>query len=838
MPSAPSTSHRAPPSRSPPPRNVRELPQQAGAPKRAGCLGRLLALFLLLAALGFAAGALGFVWLQETLPDVFSFDAYRSIAFESSRVQAAGGEIVAQFGEEIRTVVPLARIPVTVRAAIVCAEDASFYSHPGLDIVGIARALWVDMTTGRAAQGASTITQQFAKTRFLSREKTLTRKLKELVLARKLEEQLGKDEILTLYANEVYFGHGRYGVEEAARFYFGKSVSDIDVAQAALLAGVVNSPGRWSPLRHPKAALERRTYVLQQMEKHGYLTTADRERADKAPLPKAGQDQLTDTGAYFAEEVRRFVMQKVDRETLLHGGLRIEIALDVGLQRAAEAAVAAGLTRFDQQYKTFQPVKHYDDDAALQEGLRKLTQQQGKPAVGRILLGIVRGPATGTGAGAGTGTGAGAGTGTGAGAGAGAGTGAAIEGYRVDLGTVQGILPASALDRYRHPALDPAKPADPAKPVEPFALREGDLIRVSIRDQSEGRLLLSPEFGPQVALVAIEPQSRLVRALVGGDDFAVHPFDRAVDSRRQPGSTFKTFTYGAAIEAGLTTPDSSFVDESHTYVIAGKPWTPRNYSGRYDGKTYTAREALAQSINSIAVAVAALVGPEKIAAFAERLGIASPLQAGLPLALGASSVTPLELTNAYASLAAGGKTLTPILVTRIAKRDGTGVYLAPRLEGVKVLSGDVTLALTDMLGEVVRRGSGKEALKVGRPAAGKTGTSNGGRDAWFVGFTPELCTGVWLGYDDRKPIAKASGGALAVPIWVDFMKKGLERVPVQPLPRLPHVLAGPLGKPLPVPAGDPELGAQDLDDAQLAPEETVPTPHELPPVPKLREDRE
>jgi len=790
---------------------VRELPQQAGAPKRRGCLGRLLALLLVLACLGFAGGALGFVWLQETLPDVFSFAAYRGMAHESSRVLAAGGEIVAQFGEEIRTVVPLARIPVPVRAAIVCAEDASFYSHPGLDLAGIARALWIDLTTGRYAQGASTITQQFAKTRFLGREKTFTRKLKELVLARKLEERLGKDEILTLYANEVYFGHGRYGVEEAARFYFGKSVSDIDLAQAALLAAVVNSPGRWSPLRHPQAARERRSYVLGQMEKHGYITSVDRERADAAPLPSAGQDGLTDSGAYYAEEVRKFVLQKVDRETLLHGGLRIEIAMDVGLQRAAETAVAAGLARFDSQYKTFLPVKHYEDEAALQEGLRKLATQHAKPAIGRILLGIVRGTAT---------------------------PAATVGGYAVDLGTAQGLLPASALARYARPAVEPAKPADSAKPAEPFALRVGDLIRVSIRDRGPGGLVLSPEFGPQVALVAIEPQTRLVRALVGGDDFGVHPFDRAVDSRRQPGSTFKTFTYGAAIEAGVTTPDSSFLDESHTYVIAGKSWTPRNYSGRYDGRAYTAREALAQSINSIAVAVAARVGPDRIASFAERLGITSPLQSGLPLALGASSVTPIELTNAYATLSAEGRVTAPILVTRIAQRDGSNVYLAPRQPGVQVLSKDVTLALTDMLGEVVRRGSGREALKVGRPAAGKTGTSNGGRDAWFVGFTPELCASVWLGYDDRKPIAKASGGALAVPIWVDFMKKGLERVPVQPLPRLPHVIAGSLGKPLPAPPGDPEMGAQDLDDAQLAPDETVAMPRDLPPLPQVREDRE
>jgi penicillin-binding protein 1A len=760
-------------------------------------LARLGIVALLGTALLVGGGALGWVWLDETLPDVFSFDAYRQIARESSRVHAAGGEVVAQFGDEIRTVVPYERIPKSMLYALVCAEDAAFYSHPGLDFAGIARALWIDVTQGRYAQGASTITQQFAKTRYLDRGKTFTRKLKELVLARKLETRLSKDEILTLYANEVYFGHGRYGVEEAARFYFGRSVSEIDVAQAAMLAGIVNSPAKFSPLRHPDNAKGRRTYVLEQMHKHGYITAEDFQRADATPLPQKGHDDLAPVGPYYVEAVRRFVLTKVEREQLLYGGLRIEVALDSTMQRAAEAAVAAGLARIDKQYKVAQPVKHYGSEAELQEGLRKLanTQGHGKPSLGRVVLGVVRGFDEGK------------------------------KAWTLDLGGVQGLLAVASLGRY----LD--------KDGQAPTFQTGDLLRISVREKQETGLVLSPEFGPQVALVALEPGSRLVRAVVGGDDFTQHPFDRVLQAKRQPGSTFKTFTYGAAIEAGQITPDSELKDESRTFIVAGRPWTPRNFSGRYDGRTYSMRDALAFSINSIAVAVAAQVGPEHIAAFARKLGIDSELQIGLPLALGASSVSPLELVNAYATIADSGKLAAPVLVTRIVDRAGKDLFLAERKEGVQVVPEGLTRQLTDMLGEVVRKGSGKEAGKIGRMVAGKTGTSNGSRDAWFVGFSADLCAAVWVGYDDRKPIAKGTGGVLAVPIWAEFMQKALDRVPPTPLPRLPHVLAGPVENLPPLPAGDPEAAAPVEDDVLDEPTKAQPPP-ELPPLPKKRAEPE
>ena len=768
-----------------------------------GCLARLALWTLGLVLTASAAGVGGYLWLDATLPEVFTFKQYREIAKESSRVYAAGGEVVARFGDEIRTVIDGAQMGPNVRFAMICAEDSAFYDHPGLDFVGIARALWVDASTGRYAQGASTLTQQLAKTRFLSREKTVVRKLKELVLARKLEKNLSKDDILNLYLNEVYFGHGRYGIEEAARFFFRRSAAELDVAQAALLAGLVNSPSKWSPLKHADRALTRRRYVLGQMHQKGYISAADLAKAQAQPLPTIGGDAIAGAGPWYMDAVRRFVHAKLGRDQLASGGYRIEIAMDVALQQAADAAVEQGLHNVDRLLSSGEPLLRHPTDAAIAAGLAKLaTQQPAKPTSGTVLQGIALSHDD------------------------------VRKAWRFGLGNTEGFLGDADLGRYkvwRSPRAGAAKGSE--KP-EPMQIERGDLVRVSVRELSEDGIILSPEMGPQAALVALEPQTRLVRALVGGDDFDLHPFDRS-GALRQPGSTFKTFAYGAAIEAGAANPDLVLKDEKRSFPTGGKPWTPRNFSGGYDGKSYSLRDALAFSINSIAVEIASRVGPEKIAAFAKRLGIASPLIAGLPLALGASSVTPFEITNAYATIAAGGRYGEPVLVTRIVDRTGKDVYVAPRDKLAQVLGEGVAKQLTDMLGEVVRKGSAKGAQLAGRPLAGKTGTSNGGRDVWFVSFSAELCVGVWLGFDDRKPIPKGTGGSLAVPIATQFYKEGLAAVPVVPLPRLPHVAAGPIAG-LPAAIADSEAGALDLHDDQLGPEVPIADKPPEPMPPKRR----
>lgn len=756
---------------------------QAGGRTRLGTwLRRLLAVALLGSAAAITAGWVGFAALEARLPDVFSLQSYRQIALESSRVHAAGGEALARFGAENRTVVGIDQIPDTLRYAVVAAEDAAFYHHPGLDLLGIARALWIDVAAGRYKQGASTITQQFAKTRFLSSEKSVIRKLSELVLARKLEQKASKDEILAMYLNEIYYGHGAYGCEEAARMYFGKPVGQIDLAEAAMLAGVVNAPSRWSPIHHPERAKQRRAYVLEQMHKRGYIGAEDAARAADAPLPTTLHDDLGAHAPWVVSAVRRELDAMAKAGTLPPGaleagGLRIEVGIDVVAQQAAEAAVSRGLLTIDRKLGSARPLRSYADDAAIAEGLATIrkTLGQGPPPLGKVLLGIVLGRRD--------------------------------KGYELDLGLDgdqgRASLPDAHLGRYAAAAETPAA----------SLYRRGDLLRVSILERTPKGPLLVPELGPQAAVVAIEPQTRLVRALVGGDDARLHPFHRATDALRQPGSTFKTFVYGAAVESGAFTAESELVDEKRAFRSGGRMWTPRNFTGRWDGKRHSLRDALARSINSIAVAVAEAVGPDKVAAFANRMGIASTLRPDLPLALGASSVRPLELTNAYATIAADGIRAPALLITRIVDRDGKPLFVAQH-RPERAISVDVARSLADMLGEVVRRGSARSA-KVGHPIAGKTGTTNGGRDAWFVGFSARLCASVWVGYDDRKPMKDGSGATFALPIWADFMREALDRVAVLPLPRLPHVLDAGM-EPIPLDE-DPEAGAATLDEPAALP---------------------
>ena len=684
---------------------------------------------------------------------------------------------MARFGSENRTFVGIDQIPDTLRYAVVAAEDAAFYHHPGLDLLGIARALWIDVAAGRYKQGASTITQQFAKTRFLSSEKSVVRKLSELVLARKLEQKASKDEILAMYLNEIYYGHGAYGCEEAARLFFGKPVGQIDLAEAAMLAGVVNAPSRWSPINHPKRAKQRRAYVLDQMHRRGYIGAEDAARAAEAPLPETLHDDLGAHAPWVVSAVRRELdaMAKsgaLPPGALEAGGLRIEVGIDIVAQQAAEAAVTHGLLTIDRKIKSYAPLRSYADDAAIADGIANIrkTLRDGPPPLGKVLLGVVLGRRD--------------------------------KGYELDLGFSEqadrGLLPDAHLGRY-------AKAADVAADK---LFRRGDLLRVSILERTAKGPLLVAELGPQAAVVAIEPQTRLIRALVGGDDARLHPFHRATDALRQPGSTFKTFVYGAAIESGAFTAESEISDEKRAFRSGGRMWTPRNFTGRWDGKRHSLRDALARSINSIAVAVAESVGPEKIAAFAGRMGINSTLRPDLPLALGASSVRPLELTNAYATIAADGMRAPALLITRIVDRGGKPLFVAQH-RPERAISVDVARSLADMLGEVVRRGSARSA-KIGHPIAGKTGTTNGGRDAWFVGFSARLCASVWVGYDDRKPIKDGSGATFALPIWADFMHAALDRVAVLPLPRLPHVLdAGMEPPPL---DDDPEAGAANIEE--------------------------
>ncbi len=784
---------------------------QRGILRRA--FGWIVRLGLVGALCGLAAGA-GLLWYYgRDLPRLITLDDYRPK--RASVVLARDGQVLARFGIERRTVVPVERVPQVLRHAVIATEDGDFYRHKGLDYAGMARAFVALVRHGRITQGGSTITQQLIKTLMLSPERTFSRKAKEILLARQLESNLTKDEILHLYLNQIYLGHGTYGVEEASRLYFGHGVEQVDVGEAALLAGLIQSPERLSPLRHPEAARTRRRYVLNAMVDCEYLDRATADALDAAPLGASRhRDPEAGLAPHFVDAVRREVVERWGSERLLEGGLRIETTLDPRLQRAAEAAVTAGLDDLDRrQHSASLPLPSAKKAAA--ELAAALKQRKGAPPrSGQVVLGRIEGYDR------------------------------AAAGYRVDLGGgVAGLLPLDALERY----LDPAKGKPPArrrgrkapapKPSAPQdLLAPGSLghLRV-VEGGGEGPdapLRLQPAFGPESALVALDPFAREVLALVGGDPRSGRGYDRALQAKRQPGSAFKPFVYLAALalRSRDTSPASLWDDTPLPLPGAGgREWTPRNYDRRYRGRIRL-REALADSVNVVAVRLLQRAGVERVISLAHQLGIESDLDPYFSLALGGSVVRPLELSNAYASLAAGGKAADPVLLRRVVTPEGE-VLKEWHAELRPVLEEDVACLMVDLLRTVVEEGTGRSARLEGRQVAGKTGTTNGQTDAWFAGFVPQLVAVVWVGHDDNRSLGrKESGGRSAGPIWARFMAEALEGSPAESFGECPDVVVRSIDRAtgLLAPPGHP--ASETLSERFLAgtePTEVLALPGEL-----------
>jgi penicillin-binding protein 1A len=729
-----------------------------------------IAISILLGAI--AVGAV-LLYFNNELPDVDDLSEYRPP--QVSRLVDRNGVVVAELFQERRTVVPFERIPEHVRLAFLAAEDADFYKHKGLDFSGMLRAFWANLKAGRVVQGGSTITQQVIKTFLLSPERSYSRKIKELMLAFRLESNLSKDEILYLYLNQIYFGHGTYGVQEAARFYFGKDVDALSVAEGAMLASLPKSPARYSPVRHHVRARKRRNWVIGQMRKNEMIDPEKAKLAEDDPLTVSGKSvDFFGLAPYYAEHVRRMLEEELGSERLYTGGFRIELGLDLSMQHYALESVKKGLRAVDRRQGFRGPLGRI---SAEQIGELKSKQTQGladtevwslRPVEsngdegleaarawrGRLLP-LVEGarlvvPVV------------------------------AVEGQAkqavatVDLGSRTAQLDRKAIEWARK--FSPVKKTPAPRSVRDV-LAVGDVVEVEVtRLDSKGlKLRLSQPPLVQSALVAIDPHSRHVLAMIGGSDFRETPLIRAVQSRRQPGSAFKPIVYATAIEAGALTPATIMMDTPEVYrsSLRGRAWKPRNYERVFVGPV-SMRHALAHSINTIAVKVASDQGPGKILAMARKLGIESKLNRNLSIALGSSEVTPLELTNAYASFVAGGLAAPPVFVTRITGLDGKEIEL-PEVESHQAVSPATAFVMTSLLRSVVEDGTGKKALRLGRPVGGKTGTANQQRDGWFVGFSPGLACGVWVGFDDHSRMGSgwAAGSGTALPIWVDFMQQAL-----------------------------------------------------------------
>ncbi len=703
-------------------------------------------LLLVLVAVGVAVGV--YRHYSKDLPRIESLTDYRPPTITT--VHAADGTKIGEFYKERRIVAPLEKMTPRLIDAFVAAEDARFFEHRGLDFAGIFRAALKNLEAGAVVQGGSTITQQVTKSFLLTPERKWSRKFREAILAYRIDKAFSKEEILYLYLNQIYLGHGAYGVEAAAQNYFGVSADELTLDQCALIAGLPQAPSEYSPIRNPEKALARRKYVLGQMAEKGHVTEAEAEAAAQKPLVLAKRHNwFQETTPYYTEHVRRYVKEAYGEDALYNQGLEIHTAVDVELQRAARRALNDGLRELDKRHEGYRgPLETIRPDAASQT-IAVLKAEWDSPAAGTIVRGVV--------------------------------SGTTESAYAVQLGGGTARLPFSSLKW----ALRGKKDVKAETLLKP-----GDLIEVRLveKPEEDGAWTLALEQPPEVqgALVSIEGETGFVRAMVGGDDYKTSQFNRAVQAKRQPGSAFKPIIYAAALDHGYT-PATVVMDNAFVYRNARMNWKPRNYDRQFHGPNLM-RIALAKSRNLSTINILDDIGVDYAIRYARKLGIESDLAENLSISLGSSGISPLELTLAYSVFANGGHRVKPVFITRILDRDGNELE-SYELDRVQAIEPETAYLITSMMESVIQAGTGRRVRSIGRPAAGKTGTTNDLHDAWFAGFTPDFVTGVWVGHDHEKPLGRReTGGKAAGPIWLEYMKAAHENLPVRDFPVPPGIV--------------------------------------------------
>jgi len=688
--------------------------------------GPLWALASLTLAAGVAGAGLG-TFLRFDLPDVRTLEDYRPAV--GTRLFAADGAVAWTFAQQQRIELAAAEIPPLFQQALLASEDAGFFSHTGVDPKGIARAAWRDVTQLSLAQGASTLTQQLARNLFLHPDKTFRRKVQEALLALEIERQYTKQEILRFYCNQIYMGHGRYGLEAAARLYFAKPARELTLPEAATLAGLIQRPEALTPLRHPERSLNRRNWVLRRMAAVGYLTAEQAREAQAAPLVTAPPRAEEAAAPYFVEDVRRWLQERFGATNLYTAGLSVRSTLDPELQRIANVWVDRGLRQLDKRRGFRGPagrVPPGSDPRTFQPESWKVA-----PRVPGIHDGVV--------------------------------VAVDARGAHVRVGPWSGTLDARAIAWTGR--------ADPRKLVRP-----GDIVRVHLLAAGAGgagdvELELEQEPEVQAALIALDPATGAVRAVVGGRDFEQSEFNRATQARRQTGSAFKPFVFAAALTAGATLADT-LVDEPTVFVDPQnpEPYQPENYSEGYYGRI-TLRAALERSANIASVKLLERIGPRAVIDTARRLGLRADLQPYPSLALGAFETTLLDLTSAYATFGNQGVRVEPHWIEEVTDRQGTVLYRA-RPEVSDSVPPQIAYLMNRVLAGVISDGTGQAAADLGLPLAGKTGTTDDCTDAWFVGYSPRLAVGVWVGFDGRRSLGRRETGAVAaLPIWRGVMQE-------------------------------------------------------------------
>ena len=695
-------------------------------------IDRVALAFLLLCsiALGAACGLL-FVYASD-LPEIRALETYRPNVV--TEIYADDGQMVGSFALQRRILMTYEQCPKILFNAVTSIEDQHFEDHWGVDFPRIAGAAYRNLMKGRKAEGASTITMQLAGNLFLDRsDRSFRRKMQEMLLSLQIERRYTKPQIFTMYANQVYLAHGNYGFAAAAQFYFGKPVTDLKLQEAALLAGMVNGP-KFSPLLNPELALSRRNLVLHRMQEEGRINTTEQTAARKTPLGLHVQYPRNDLAPYFFEEIRKYLESTYGTEAVHERGLRVYTTLNIAMQKAANLAVRDGLHGYDRRHgwrgglpnilkDNLGSLESYEDD----DWRRPIEK-------GSYVTGLVM---------------------------------AVDEKYAtIKVGTYRAVISASDF-------------AWTGRKKASELLKVGDLAQFSIQElrESTARVQLEQQPAPQAAMVAIDNPTGEIKALVGGYSFEDSKFNRATQAYRQAGSSFKIYVYADALEKG-STPFDTILDAPFTTISGGQPYSPRNYDEKFEG-TITLRRALAGSRNVPAVKLAEKVGISSVVETAKRFGITTPLPPYLPLALGSADMKLIEHVSAFTVFPDDGIRIDPHMIRRVTSYDGALLEEArPSIH--EVVSPDVARTMTAMLEEVVQFGTGIEAKALKRPAAGKTGTTQDYTDAWFVGFTPQITAGVWVGYDDKQISLgkKETGARAALPIWLEFMQNGLAGMPV------------------------------------------------------------
>lgn len=712
--------------------------------------------------------------LTKDLPDYEVLAKYEPPVM--TRVHASDGSLMSEFARERRLYIPIQAVPNRVKAAFVSAEDKTFYEHHGLDFAGLARAMITNvknMGSGRRPVGASTITQQVAKNFLLTSKQTYDRKIKEAILAMRIEQAYSKDRILELYLNEIFFGLGSYGIASAALTYFDKSVGELSIAESAYLAALPKGPNNYHPFRQPERAIERRNWVIDRMSENGYITAEEATEAKKQPL---GVKERSDAhyvfaSEYFTEEVRRQIIQKYGVDALYEGGLSVRTTLNPTLQVEARKSLQAALLRYDEARGWRGPMKNVElgNDWGTAFG-----DMQSYADVPEWQLAIVLN----------------------------------VSAAGADIGLQPPLEASGSRSKERKRAFIAADDMKWAMRVVNIGgkrtsakspegvLKAGDIVYVSKEGDSRFRLQQPPKL--EGALVAMDPHTGRVLAMVGGFSYAESEFNRATQAYRQPGSSFKPFVYAAALDNGYT-PASVVLDGPLEVNQGGTlgVWAPKNYSGKFSGPS-TLRYGIEQSRNVMTVRLAQDMGMKLVAEYAERFGIYDKMLPVLSMALGAGETTVLRMVTAYSIMANGGQSITPSMIDRIQDRYGKTVFKhdARQCEGCnaqdwanqdeptlidnrdQVLDPMTAYQITSMMEGVVQRGTAQILKSLDRPMAGKTGTTNDEKDAWFVGFTPDLVVGVFMGYDTPTPLGRGNtGGGLAAPVFKSFMEQALVGTP-------------------------------------------------------------